>query len=95
MVSWRLLQAIGFARSRVSKLLLRENISLLITGVAIGSILALIAISPNLWHGDAGIPWLMITVILAIVFLSGVVTSVIAVRLALNAPIVETLRRDA
>lgn len=90
-----LLQAMGFSRGRIGTLLLRENISLLITGLFIGATLALIAIAPNLWRGDAGIPWLMLAAILGIVIVWGVISGLIASRLALNSPIVETLRRDS
>jgi ABC-type antimicrobial peptide transport system permease subunit len=90
-----LLQAIGFSRGRIGSLLLRENISLLITGLVIGAVLALIAIVPNLWRGDAGIPWTMLGAILGIVIFWGVISGLVASRLALNSPIVETLRRDS
>jgi hypothetical protein len=87
-----LLRAIGFTRERLRRLLLWENLSLLLAGLLLGVITALVAIGPSLLRGDAGVPWLQLLTILGIVIVTGIVTGWRSARAALAPPIVETLR---
>jgi putative ABC transport system permease protein len=89
-----LLRAIGFTRERLRRLLLWENLSLLLAGLLLGVFTALVAISPSLWRGDAGVPWLQLLTILGVVVVTGVITGWQSARAALAPPIVETLRSE-
>jgi len=89
-----LLRAIGFTREKLRRLLLWENLSLLLAGLLLGVITALVAIGPSLLRGDAGIPWGQLLLILGIVIVTGVITGWRSARAALKPPIVETLRSE-
>jgi putative ABC transport system permease protein len=89
-----LLRAIGFTREKLRRLLLWENLSLLLAGLLLGVITALVAIGPSLLRGDAGVPWGQLLTILGIVLATGVLTGWRSARAALQPPIVETLRSE-
>ncbi len=89
-----LLHAIGFTREKLRRLLLWENLSLLLAGLLLGVITALVAIGPSLLRGDAGVPWGQLLLILGIVIVTGVITGWRSARAALAPPIVETLRSE-
>ena len=81
-------------RERLRRLLLWENLSLLLAGLLLGISAALVAIGPSLVRGDAGVPWTQLLTILGIVALTGVLTGWYSARAALQPPIVETLRSE-
>lgn len=89
-----LLRAIGFTRERLRRLLLWENLSLLLAGLALGVVTALVAIGPSLFRGDAGVPWMQLLTILGIVVITGFITGWRSAHAALAPPIVETLRSE-
>jgi len=89
-----LMRAIGFTRDRLRRLLLWENLSLLLAGLLLGIVTALVAIGPSLLRGDAGVPWGQLLLILGIVIVTGVITGWRSARAALAPPIVETLRSE-
>ncbi|MGC4007026.1 MAG: ABC transporter permease [Pirellulales bacterium] len=90
-----LMQALGFRKRRLGWLLLDENLSILLVGLALGVATALVAIAPNLLGGDAGVPWTALLAVLGIVVATGVLVGGWATRVALCAPLVETLREEA
>lgn len=89
-----LMRAIGFTRERLRRLLLWENLSLLLAGLLLGVSTAIIAISPNLIRGEASVPWGQLLTILGFVVVTGVITGWFSARAALKPPIVETLRSE-
>ncbi len=89
-----LLQAIGFKRAAIGRLVFAENASLLIFGVAAGTIAALLAVAPHLLSGQARTPWLSLTLTLAAVVAVGLIAGVVAVRHSLAQPLLPSLRRE-
>ena len=89
------LRAFGFRRNRLSLMLLAENGFLLLIGILIGTVSALIAVTPHLTTPGAQVPWLSLTMTLVSVFLVGVVASAIAVYFALCRPLLPALKHDA
>ena len=89
-----LLQAIGFRRRRLGGLVLLENGVLLLAGLATGLLAAGVAVLPHLLGGQALIPWASLGGLLLLVLATGLVASLLAVRAAVRAPVVATLRGE-
>jgi putative ABC transport system permease protein len=89
-----LLRAAGFRRALVARVVLWENALLLVAGLAIGTLAALVAVAPHLAPGGAHLPWLAIVATLALVLAAGLGAGTWAVRAALRAPVLATLRGE-
>jgi len=87
-----LLQATGFRRALLARVVLWENALLLLGGLGIGTFAALVAILPQLFGGGARLPWIGVATTLLLVFLVGLAVGLLAVRAALRAPVLATLR---
>ena len=92
-----LLRATGFKRGRLARMVMLENILLLVGGLATGTIAALLAVLPHKFTGDASIPTdllrdlgLMLLAVLAVGFLS----SLASVRASLRIPLLAALRGE-
>jgi putative ABC transport system permease protein len=92
---WELaaLRAFGFRRRRLAALLLLENASLLVLGLALGTAAGLLP--EALGAGLAGsFPWLSLTATLGAVLLAGLLASGLAVAVALGAPLLQVLKAE-
>ena len=89
-----LLRAAGFPRAMLSWLVVLENLLLLVTGVAVGSLSALVAVLPHLTGHGASIPWASLGVILGMVLVIGLVASLAPVRALARAPLLAALRDE-
>ena len=89
-----LMRATGFRRTTLGRIVLVENILLLVGGLVIGLVAALVAVFPHLVGGGATIPWLSLIATLAIVVIVGLLAGSLAMRVAVRAPIVAALRGD-
>lgn len=87
-----LLRAVGFRQASVAELVLFENAFILICGLAAGAGSAFLATSPNFFIRGASLPWGSLAGLLALVFATGMLASIFAVRSAARLPIVTTLR---
>jgi ABC-type antimicrobial peptide transport system permease subunit len=87
-----LLEATGFRRRRVAKMVLLENAALLIAGLLIGILSALVTLLPHLLSGGAAIPWLSLAVMLIVVLAVGILAGMSAVRAVLRGPLLAALR---
>ena len=85
------LRAFGFRRATLSLMLLVENGFLLVIGMLIGSVSALIAVVPHL---GTQIPWFSLSMTLILVFLVGIISSIVAVSFALRIPLLPALKAD-
>jgi putative ABC transport system permease protein len=90
-----LLRAVGYGRGHLFAIILSENAVLLGWGLAAGALSALVAIAPAAIERGARIPlttggWLLLLAVLA----AGLVSSIIATRAALRAPLVGALRAE-
>jgi hypothetical protein len=89
-----LLQAVGFGRPSISKLVLAENAFVLVFGVLIGAGTAVLASLPHLWSGLAEPPWASLLMTLALILAVGLTAGAIAARTSLNQPLLPSLRRE-
>ncbi len=89
-----LLQAAGFRRRRLLAMVLAENLTLLVGGLAIGAVAALVAVVPQALVEQVGAPWRTLAVLLAVVALAGAAAARLAAGAALRAPLIPALRGD-
>jgi hypothetical protein len=89
-----LMRAVGFRGLRIALLVLCENGLLMLWGLAAGTVAALVAMTPHLASTGADVPWGGLMLLLGAVAAAGMATSVWAVRAAVSAPIVATLRGE-
>ena len=89
-----LMRAAGFRKSRLAQMVLLENSVLLLFGLGTGVIAAAVAILPHLFGGEAGIPYRSLAITLGLVVVVGIIAGLAAVRVALRAPLVTTLRGE-
>jgi ABC-type lipoprotein release transport system permease subunit len=87
-----LLTAVGYSRRRLAKLVLLENLLVLMAGLAIGVASAVLAIAPALALRGPRFSLLSMVGLLAAVALTGVVTGLLATRLALRGSLGSALR---
>jgi putative ABC transport system permease protein len=90
-----LLGAVGFRKAHVFTIVLAENVLLLGWGLAIGTCCALVAVAPAVAERGGRLPvnagsWL----VLMAVFVTGVLSSVLATAAALRAPLLTALRAE-
>ena len=90
-----LLRAVGYGRADVFTIIVAENAVLLGWGLAVGALSAFVAIAPAAIERGARLPlttggWLLLLAVLA----AGLVSSVIATRAALRAPLIGALRAE-
>ena len=90
-----LLRAVGYGRSNLFAIIVAENAVLLGCGLLIGAVSAFIAIAPTALERGARLPltgggWLLLLAVLA----AGLVSSLVATRAALQAPLVAALRSE-
>ncbi len=88
------LRAFGFRRRGLAAMVLAENAFLLLLGILLGTIAALIAVTPNLAGGAAQVPWLSLLATLAAIVAVGMLASAAAVRLALRIPMLPALKAE-
>ncbi len=89
-----LLEALGFAKGPIARLIFAENSLLLIFGVATGTVAAVIAVAPHLASGAADPPWLPLLGTLGAIVCLGLLAGAAAATLSLRAPLLTNLRRD-
>ncbi len=89
-----LLRAAGFTSRRLSQIVMLENMTLLLGGLATGVAAALFAVLPHYLFGQASIPGWELTAMLLLVLLVGVVTALWTIRSVLQAPLLSALRGD-
>lgn len=89
-----LLRAIGLRRRRIGWLVMLELMALLCAGLGIGLIAASVAVGPHVAADRAALPWRWLAVMLALILLSALASSVLAIRAALGAPLAPALRGE-
>jgi ABC-type antimicrobial peptide transport system permease subunit len=87
-----LLQALGFAQSRLRRLVLCETGLLLGGGMVLGIGTALLAVVPFMVQGRAHVPWFEPAMLVGIVLICGLLAAAVAVQRALHAPLLSALR---
>lgn len=89
-----LLQALGFARRRLTWLVMGEHFLVLAWGLLAGCLAAAWVVVPHGWAGGAAVPWGALAALLGAVALLGALTGWWAVRRGLSANLIRSLRED-
>ncbi len=89
-----LLQAVGFNRFSISWLVLAENSFVLVFGILVGTVTALLAVSPHLISRSAEPPWASLSLTLLAILLTGLIAGVVAVKISLRGSLTPALRRE-
>ena len=90
-----LLGATGYRRGHIFAIILAENALLLAWGLAVGALCAIVAIAPAVVERGGRLPAAGSAGLLVLaVFAAGLVSSVIATRAALRAPLLDALRSE-
>ncbi|MBI2481543.1 MAG: FtsX-like permease family protein, partial [Planctomycetia bacterium] len=92
-----LLRATGFREERLARMVLLENVLLLVGGLATGTVAALLAVLPHKLTGNASIPTDLLrdlALMLLAVLVVGIVSSVLSVRASLKVPVLSALRGE-
>lgn len=89
-----LLRALGYRKSAIGWLIVAENGFLIATGLAVGTIAALLSVWPRLRDTAGGVSAGRLLAFLAVVLLVGVLAGVAAAVTALRAPLLPALRRE-
>lgn len=89
-----LLRTTGFRRRRLRRMVLLENVLLLVAGLAAGIVAALVAVVPHMFGGGAAVPFMELAMMLGIVLLVGLATGWIAARATLRVPLLAALREE-
>lgn len=88
------LRAFGFRQATLIALVVAENGFLLFLGLALGSLAAAVAVVPHMLTDVSQVPWFSLAATLGVVFLVGMLASVVAVRGALRIPLIPALRAE-
>jgi putative ABC transport system permease protein len=89
-----LMRAGGFARSRLTWMVVCENAVLLVGGLVAGCVAAAVALIPQWAPHGASVPWATFALLLGTIALVGMLAGWLAMRSTLRAPIVAALRGD-
>jgi ABC-type antimicrobial peptide transport system permease subunit len=89
-----LMRAAGFRRTRLVRMVMVENIQLLMGGLVAGCGAAAVALVPQWLPREAGVPWRILALLLATIAVVGLAAGWVATRSALRAPILPALRGD-
>lgn len=89
-----LLRALGFSRSALETMVLREHGTLLVAGVLTGTIAAGVAMLPAFMSPAVNVPVGLLAAILAGILLIGLLLTRIAVRFALRGDLLSALRKE-
>ncbi|MBX9601724.1 MAG: ABC transporter permease [Bryobacteraceae bacterium] len=89
-----LLQAVGFQRRAIGRMVLAENLYLLACGIGIGAACAAIAILPAFLSRGGHRPDISLAILILAVPAAAVLASLAAVRAVVRMPLLETLRAE-
>lgn len=87
-----LMRAVGFARSRLAKMIFVENVWLLAIGLLVGIVSAVCSTLPHFLFGDASVPWLPLALIFVAIFVVGIIASYLATRILNRMNLLQSLR---
>jgi len=89
-----MLQAVGFDKAELKRMVFYEHGGLLIGGLACGIIAAMVAVSPALKSPGAQVPYFSLVLTIAAIAISGVVWIWIATAFALSGKMLDALRNE-
>jgi ABC-type lipoprotein release transport system permease subunit len=88
-----LLLAMGFPVRKIRRLILSEQIFILIAGLLTGVSSAILATLPSIRNG-AEIPWIFLIIMMILVFTAGLTASILSVKTVKNEALIKILRME-
>jgi putative ABC transport system permease protein len=88
-----MMRATGFEKRRLRAMLFLEHAGLLTAGLFLGVISAMVAAGPQLGHIE-NLPWKMMAVLIAVMWISGLVSVQMAAAAAMRGDLLEPLRKE-
>jgi putative ABC transport system permease protein len=89
-----LLSAVGFTPGNVRGMVLSEGLALVSAGALLGAVCAIVAVWPALQERAQAVPMGNLAALLAAVVVTGVVSSLFAVRLTSATPVVQAIKGE-
>ncbi len=89
-----LMQAVGFTRARLSRLVLAEHWFLHLAAVGLGLSAAMLAVAPVVRNAGQGFPAGLLSGLVGAILLGGVAFCWLAVRWTMRQPLLESLRKE-
>jgi ABC-type antimicrobial peptide transport system permease subunit len=89
-----LMRAAGFGGRRLAKMVLWENLVLLLGGLTTGVLAATFAVVPHMFFTQAAPPGSDLVIMIGIILIVGMVAGLVAVRATLQAPLISSLRGE-
>jgi ABC-type antimicrobial peptide transport system permease subunit len=89
-----LLRSTGFPRRRIANMIMLENLLLLLGGLMTGGLGAACAVLPHVALAGASAPGMDLAIMISVILLVGIITSLVAIRVTLRAPLLPALRGD-
>lgn len=89
-----LLRAVGYESEDFAIMAIAENLLLVLSGLAVGTFSALLAIAPAFLSRGGSLPTFSLGLLLLAVLLTGLITSVVATLAALRSPLLPALRSE-
>ena len=89
-----ILQALGYHKKEVLKLIMLEHIVLLVIGTLSGSIAAFLAITPSLFSEFVNASWPTALIIIALILINGFFWIILITRSVLQKDLYQSLRME-
>jgi ABC-type lipoprotein release transport system permease subunit len=89
-----LLRAVGFSPANVRSMVLSEGMGLVAGGLLLGAGCALVAITPALRDRAQSIPWAGLAGLLVGVVITGLMASLVAIKLTSNTPVTTAIKSE-
>jgi hypothetical protein len=89
-----LLRAVGYNPGHLKTIVLAENLLLLVVGLVAGALCAALSVAPALTSRGGQLAGGSLSILLAAVFLTGLLASLIAAIIALRSPLLSALRSE-
>jgi ABC-type lipoprotein release transport system permease subunit len=89
-----LLRAVGFSPANIRNMVLSEAMALVLGGLMLGAGCALVAITPALRDRAQAVPWASLLGLLIGVVVTGLMASLVAIRLTSNTPVTMAIKSE-
>ena len=89
-----LLRAVGFSPANIRNMVLSEGMALVLGGLLLGAGCAVVAITPALRDRAQAVPWASLLGLLIGVVLTGLMASLVAIRLTSNTPVTVAIKSE-
>jgi len=86
------MEAVGFSRRRIMRILLLEHSALVGAGLLCGLVSALVAVTPSLLEQGAGIPWTALSIISAVIVANIIFWIILSLKLAMPSNLLDSLK---